>query len=801
MAEHSKRMNKTDHLKELELLGHSLHQPQPNRRAASFVLPRSLTPTPAPVAIDSKSGHPARSRRMSLSPWRSRPRTTEETSDRHHLRRASSPVEPVVTEKKGLWSWKVMRAISRIGMHRVCCLFSIEVITIQNLPVSMNGLRLAVSVRKKESKDGCAKTMPIRVLQRSADFEETLFIRCHIYCTGGTGTGKPLKLEPRPFLISVEAADAPELDFGKSTVDLSDLVKESIERSLEGDPVRQWDAVLKLSGKAKGGDLVLKLGFQIMEDGGLIIYNQPEETRPIDKGSLSSSSSSFSWRQSKSSFSIASTKSMRLESSQTPSNEALEIDIDDFYSTPFTQKSLPELKVEDLGLPEFQVVEKGTEIQMEPQEKTSASSEVVREVMHGIGKKNKAIETMMTREATDTMKLRLLDAQEESMTKEFLQRLNLEYSQQKTEISDLATPLKSAASGYQVKEGETRVFLPELGKGLGSVIQTREGGYLASINPFAVEVSREEVPKLAIQISKPFILCDHELKGGFELFQRMAAVGSEKLISELLSLAAFDELMGKTAEQIAFEGIAAAIINGRNEEGASSSAARSIAITREMAKAMNEGKRERILTGIWSVHMKPITIEEILTFSLQKIEAMVVEALKIQAEMTDEEAPFDVSPLISEESRPNPLSLAVPLKDAEENDKMTTNVTLLVVVQPRDPLRQYEAVGAPVTAVVQATKVESREEDEEVRFKVTGLHIGGLMVPRGGPKGIWDIEKQRLTAMQWLVGHGLGKAGKKHNKHAQVKGMQDLLWSISSRVMADLWFKHTRNPDVKIPPK
>lgn len=275
-------------------------------------------------------------------------------------------------------------------------------------------------------------------------------------------------------------------------------------------------------------------------------------------------------------------------------------------------------------------------------------------------------------------------------------------------------------------------------------------------------------------------------------------MGSEKLISELLSLAALDELMGKTAEQIAFEGIASAIMNGRSKEGASSSAARSIAITKEMAKAMNEGKRERILTGVWSVDTKPIKIEDLLTFSLQKIETMAVEALKIQAEMADEEAPFDVSPLTSEESTRNPLSLFAPLEEAEKTGKIVTNVMLLVVAQLRDPVRQYEAVGAPVTAVVQATQVESREENEDVGFKVTGLHIGGLTMLSSGLKGTWDSEKQRLTATQWLSTYGLGKAGKKQNKPAQLKGGQDLLWSVSSRVMADLWLKHIRNPDVKI---
>ncbi|XVE61090.1 hypothetical protein DITRI_Ditri06bG0012200 [Diplodiscus trichospermus] len=81
-------------------------------------------------------------------------------------------------------------------------------------------------------------------------------------------------------------------------------------------------------------------------------------------------------------------------------------------------------------------------------------------------------------------------------------------------------------------------------------------------------------------------------------------------------------------------------------------------------------------------------------------------------------------------------------------------------------------------------------------FKVTSLHVGGLKVGTAGKRNIWDTEKHKLTAMQWLVAYGLGKSGRK-GKHGQSKG-QDMFWSISSRVMADMWLKTMRNPDVKL---
>lgn len=193
---------------------------------------------------------------MSLSPWRSRSKLDDEDKSQTERNRVSSSqperrkLDEAAPEKKGIWNWKPLRALTHIGMQKISCLFSVEVVTVQGLPASMNGLRLSVCVRKKETKDGAVNTMPSRVSQGAADFEETLFLKCHVYCT--PGNGKPLKFEPRPFWIYAFAVDAQELDFGRSPVDLSKLIEESMEKSYEGARVRQWDISFNLAGKAKG---------------------------------------------------------------------------------------------------------------------------------------------------------------------------------------------------------------------------------------------------------------------------------------------------------------------------------------------------------------------------------------------------------------------------------------------------------------------------------------------------------------------------------------------------------------------
>lgn len=852
-----RRNSSTQLLEELEQLSQSLYHPNTtttNRRTNSLVLPRAAAPPiPSIDEVDQtttndelKLNPKPRLRRMSLSPWRSRPKPDNVVEQKPQI--TTAPTRKVMfkkleekadsSEKKGLWNWKPIRALSHIGMQKLSCLFSVEVVTVQGLPASMNGLRLSVCVRKKETKDGAVQTMPSRVSHGAADFEETLFIRCHVYCTpAGSGTTQA-KFEPRPFLIYVLAVDAGELDFGKSSVDLSLLIQESVEKNFEGTRVRQWDTSFKLSGKAKGGELVLKLGFQIMEkDGGLGIYNQPEGQK---SGKSKIFSPSLGRRQSKSSFSVPSPRMSSRAEAWTPSQTGASADfqglddlnLDEPAPVPSTSPSIqrseePESKMEDLDLPEFEVVDKGVEMQdregtdeaqsEDNSDKRSVSSEVVKEIVHDqehqtrmteldlIAQQIKALESMMGEEnkakADEEAESQRLDADEDKVTREFFQMLEDEDGNE-FEIKHHEMPDLKLESADDSAEAEMKVFLPDLGKGLGCVVQTRNGGYLAAMNPLDVLMGKKDTPKLAMQISKPLVLSSNHYTSGIEIFQQMAAIGLEELSSEILSLMPMEELVGKTAEQIAFEGIASAIISGRNKEGASSTAARAVTVVKSMATAITTGRKERIASGIWNVGEDPLTADEILAFSMQKIEDMAVEALKVQAEMAEEEAPFDVSP--GKEN--NPLSDAIPLDNWMKDNSAATSyneagesetITISVVVQLRDPLRQYEAVGGPLIALIHATRDDTKPTSygEEKKFKVASLHIGGLKVRSGGKKNEWDNEKQRLTAIQWLVAYGLGKAGKK-GKRVLIKG-PDFLWSISSRVMADMWLKPIRNPDVK----
>lgn len=853
--------NNTQLLEELEALSQSLYQSHTSsapttRRTASLVLPRNSVPSVVSndAVADARSSSRPR-RRMSLSPWRSRPKLDvdeeEETSNRRE--QAKKFEEKVVARSKssvseekkrgGIWNWKPIRALSHIGMQKLSCLFSVEVVTAQNLPSTMNGLRLSVCVRKKETKDGAVQTMPSRVSQGAADFEETLFIRCHVYCSHGSGkhnSSQQLKLEPRPFLIYLYAVDAQELDFGKNPVDLSRLIDESIEKNREGERVRNWDMSFGLFGKAKGGELVLKLGFQIMEkDGGIGIYNTNQSKKNL-------TSPNFARKQSKSSFSMPSPKLSSRKEAWTPSQTGISSADHDFRGIDelnLDEPEKPERKepepkvVEEVDFPDFEVVDKGVEFQEkennnnggEEEEEEEESKSIVKEIVHdqvhvarlteldSIAQQIKALESMMGDEKVLARKLddetetgsQRLDADEETVTMEFLQMLEDEemINEYRRKLgrgngSDVIpnVPTLNLEGTFQEhgadQDDQSKTYLPDLGKNLGCVVHTRDGGYLAAMNPLDTETSRKETPKLAMQISRPYVFPPNfESLSGFELFQTMASSGVDEVKSVInKTIMSIDDLMGKTAEQVAFEGIASAIIQGRNKsEVASSSAGKAIVAAKAMATAMSSGRKERVLTGIWNLSDKPVTVEEILTFSMQKIEAMAVEALKIQADMAEEEAPFDVSPI----NNTNPLALSVPLEEwiAKNNSTNTSSLVIMAVgIQLRDPMRGYEAVGGPMIAIIYADSCDEDEANDEKRYKVKSLHVGGVKV---GKRNVRDSERRRLTAMQWLVAYGLaGKAVKKAKQVVPSK-VQDLLWSFSSRVMADMWLKSMRNPDVK----
>lgn len=167
------------------------------------------------------------------------------------------------------------------------------------------------------------------------------------------------------------------------------------------------------------------------------------------------------------------------------------------------------------------------------------------------------------------------------------------------------------------------------------------------------------------------------------------------------------------------------------------------------------------------------------------------------------------------------------------------NFTVALMVQLRDPLRDYEPVGTPMLALIQVERVfvppkpriyntvsmwrssddddegdkttkgakeenvvekpkEDKTNEEELipQYKITEVHVAGLKAEQGKKK-LWGSTNQQQSGPRWLLANGMGKK----NKHPLMKSKAvpktsasapapstttvqpgETLWSISSRV-------------------
>ncbi|KAL2643013.1 hypothetical protein R1flu_010600 [Riccia fluitans] len=219
----------------------------------------------APRAFDAEEAPVPRVERK-LQPWHSQgfeqnlPEVTNFPAWLEDNINFSKKLEVVPEKKKSIWNWKPFRTLSHIAHTRHNCLFTVHVHAIEGLPPAMNGLRLTVQWRHK---DRVAQTMPSRVFQSSAEFEETLQLRCSVY--GHKSAHHAIKYMPKAFSLCVVALDVDELNLGDHRLDLSRLLPEAPDSEHEDeDKPLSWTTSFKLSGKAKGGTLVVTFGYEIL---------------------------------------------------------------------------------------------------------------------------------------------------------------------------------------------------------------------------------------------------------------------------------------------------------------------------------------------------------------------------------------------------------------------------------------------------------------------------------------------------------------------------------------------------------
>ncbi|MQL92690.1 hypothetical protein Taro_025316 [Colocasia esculenta] len=243
-----------------------LRKPDPGKRAVPGREPsnggRLLSEIEALGRALSLTGRPAvppKARRR----WKSKALKTDPLSPSKPAQKEKKPSSSSTTATlSSIWSWKPLRALSRIRHRRFDCLFTLHAHSIEGLPPSFHGDSLCVHWKRNEAEIGL-RTRPARVSMGVAEFEETLEHRCAVYGSRGGGPHRAAKYEGRQFVVYPLVVGAPSVDLGKYVVDFTRLLPLTLEE-LEGEASGSWNTTFKLSGKARGAELNASFGFSLL---------------------------------------------------------------------------------------------------------------------------------------------------------------------------------------------------------------------------------------------------------------------------------------------------------------------------------------------------------------------------------------------------------------------------------------------------------------------------------------------------------------------------------------------------------
>ncbi|KAL9235178.1 hypothetical protein vseg_009965 [Gypsophila vaccaria] len=179
-------------------------------------------------------------------------------------------------DKKSFWNWKPLKALSQVRHRRFNCCFTLEVHTIEGLPIKFNNLGLSVHWKRR---DGEVVTTPVKVNDGFADFGEKLTHTCSIYGSR-SGPHHSAKYDAKHFLLYAEVYGNPKLDLGKHRVDLTRLLPLTLEELEDEKSSGTWTTSFKLSGEAKGALMNVSFGYIVLGDS--IASNNKNVLQPLE---------------------------------------------------------------------------------------------------------------------------------------------------------------------------------------------------------------------------------------------------------------------------------------------------------------------------------------------------------------------------------------------------------------------------------------------------------------------------------------------------------------------------------------
>ncbi|KAK9699714.1 hypothetical protein RND81_08G191400 [Saponaria officinalis] len=404
-------------------------------------------------------------------------------------------------------------------------------------------------------------------------------------------------------------------------------------------------------------------------------------------------------------------------------------------------------------------------------------------------------------------------------------------------------------------EEEEPIGLPPLGEDLEPLLQLKDGGLLRSMSPLLFKNAKNG-GSLVMQASKPLVFAPELSSDIMDMLQGMVSIGSERLSKKLHSLLPLDELSGKIMQQLAWDASYDAVTNSRP---CSAQNENDLKIDIETSSLLADCNSVSSNSTVNDMAQEYITNVDLSALALNSIEALIIEGLKIQSGMSNDDAPSSIrvksvnktdncidglldlsisldewlqldSGMFSDENCVSDQTFkllrahhAKKLTDEEisqnksgKNRLLGDKLTVGLLIQLRDPLRNYESVGTPMLGLIQMERVfEHMSVSSEFRLKE--VHVAGLNTESDHTES-WASKRQQQTGSRWLLASGLTQKPDSHfpksrsllrvsTQVLRKPWTRSFLWSISRPVQGpeldtkcSIWDFHTRNPDMIFPP-
>ncbi|KAF2304072.1 hypothetical protein GH714_026865 [Hevea brasiliensis] len=193
---------------------------------------------------------------------------------------------------------------------------------------------------------------------------------------------------------------------------------------------------------------------------------------------------------------------------------------------------------------------------------------------------------------------------------------------------------------------EEPLELPPLGEGLGSFLQTKNGGFLRSMNPSLFRNAKSG-GRLIMQVSSPVVVPAEMGSSIMDILQQLASVGIEKLSMQANKLMPLEDITGKTMQQVAWE--TAASLEGPERQsslqceleiGQDISGGQKNVKERSSARRSNRLKSSTVGNEMGSEY---VSLEDLAPLAMDKIEALSFEGLRVQSGMSDDDATSSIS--------------------------------------------------------------------------------------------------------------------------------------------------------------